>query len=192
MSPKALFTRIKKDFIAFEKERYSVIKISNEVLQKSKQAIFALHRDDVKDAELKLKEADKLLQNAEIKFKKIKRLRYEGSYKAAVEEYIEAKLFFKYMTDGKISEIKAVKINNDIYLGAMSDYTGELLRKAVLYATDRKFDEVRAIKKEMDMVMKELLELNLTGYLRTKYDAVKRNVKKIEEVMYDITIRTGN
>ena len=39
--------------------------------------------------------------------------------------------------------------------------------------------------------MSELIQLNLTGYLRTKYDAVKRNLKRIEEVMYDISTKSN-
>lgn len=190
MSTKQLFKKLGADYNFFEKERRAIISISSEILNKSKQAIFSLHRDDQKKAKELLAEAEQNIKKAEEKFKQDKRLKFEGSYKAAVEEYAEAKLFYKFLTEGHISEIKEAKLEAEDYLGALSDYTGELLRKAVLLATEKKFDKVKEIKNEMDEVMANLIELNLTGYLRTKYDSAKRNLRRIEEIMYDLSIRS--
>ena len=37
--------------------------------------------------------------------------------------------------------------------------------------------------------MAELVEFDMTGYLRTKYDQAKRNLRKIEQIDYEIKIR---
>ena len=186
-----LFAKLQKNYIAYEEERHLIIKLSSDVLQKAKQAIFSLHRDEIKEAGALLAEAEKIMQDISTKFEEKKKLKFEGSYKAALEEYIEAKLFYMYLTEGKISEIKEVSADADDYLGAVTDYTGELLRKAVLLATEGKYKEVKKIKEEMSSVLAELIKLNLTGYLRTKYDAAKRNLKRMEEMLYEITIKFG-
>ena len=54
-------------------------------------------------------------------------------------------------------------------------------------ATNRKFKEVEKIKDFVDDIYGEFLKFDLrNGNLRKKYDSVKWNLKKLEEVMYDI------
>ena len=189
MINKTFFSKLKRDFEFYEKHRRIIIRNSNDALQKSKQAIFSLHRDDYKEADRLLKTVEKIFKNLENIFKKKEFLRYEGAYKASIEEYVEAKLFYKYLKTGKVSEIKEVKVGFNGYLGGLSDLTGELSRKATFFATKGNFKEVEKIKNAIDDIMKELIKLNLTGYLRTKYDQAKNSMKRMESVMYDIKIR---
>jgi len=37
--------------------------------------------------------------------------------------------------------------------------------------------------------MSELVEFDMTGYLRTKYDQAKGNLRKIEQINYEINLR---
>ncbi len=189
MINKTFFSKLKKDFEFYEKHRRIVIGSSNNALQKSKQAIFSLHRNDDKEADRLLKIVEKIFKDLEKIFNKKEFLRYEGAYKASTEEYVEAKLFYKYLKTGKISEIQEVKVGFNSYIGGLSDLTGELSRKAIFFATKGNFKEVEKIKNTIDDIIKELIKLNLTGYLRTKYDQTKNNMRKMESVMYDIKIR---
>ena len=52
-----------------------------------------------------------------------------------------------------------------------------------------KYGEVKKIKEIINDIMTELVEFDLTGYLRTKYDQAKSNLKKIEQIDYEIKIR---
>lgn len=188
LNPK-LFQQIKKDFVFYSEERRGVIVKSSEALMKSKQAIFAFHRDDQGGGESLLKEVEIIFSELEKKFKKEEELRNEGSYQAALEEYVEAKFFGRVLKGEKIDFIKEVFVDTDSYLAGLCDLTGELTRKAVLFATERKFNEVERMAKGVRLVMAELIKLNLTGYLRTKYDQAKHNLRRVEEVLYDVKMR---
>ncbi|MFZ5364495.1 MAG: translin family protein, partial [Patescibacteria group bacterium] len=174
-----LFQQLKKDFEFYGEERRKLIAVSNEALTKSKQAIFSFHRDDLKSGNSLLTEVEKIFQDLEKKFKQEPELRYEGAYRAALEEYVEAKFFGRFLEDGKIDFIKGAEIDADTYLGGLCDFTGELVRKAVLAATDKKFKKVEELAASIRDVIGELIKMNLTGYLRTKYDQAKNNLRRV-------------
>jgi len=123
------------------------------------------------------------------KIKVEKGLDYEGAYLAAMEEYVEAKLFHQYLKNGKISAITGLKIDCDSYLGGLCDFTGELVRKAIYLATKHRYKEVEACAQAIEAVMGELIQFNLLGPLRPKFDQAKNNLRKIEEIMYDLEIK---
>jgi len=184
-----LFQQLKKDFEFYGEERRKLIGVSNEALMRAKQAIFAFHRDDLKGGNALLAEVEAIFQDLEKKFKQEPELRYEGAYHAALEEYVEAKFFGRFLEDGKIDFIKGMEIDADSYLGGLCDFTGELVRKAVLAATDKKFKKVEEFVAGVRDVIGELIKMNLTGYLRTKYDQAKQNLRRAEEVLYDVKMR---
>ncbi len=184
-----LFARLKKEYDTYESARRSLIGVSNIALSKAKQAIFALHRDDEKGAVQLLSEVENTFTRLEKEFKKNDGLRWEGAYRAALEEYVEAKLFYDFSKYGKISEIKTVLIDADGYLAGLSDFTGELTRKAVQRATQGRHQEVEKLAKVVRDVVEQLIQFDLTGYLRTKYDQAKQNLRRVEEVLYDISLR---
>jgi len=187
---KNYFAKIKNDFQTWETKRRSVVGNSNEALGHSKRAIFAFHRGDNREGYNNLKKAEKIFSYLEKMSKGQPRLRYEGSWRAALEEYAEAKLFGEYLKKKKVSELRNRQIDTEIYLGALCDFTGELVRYAVKQATDKNFNEVKLARKTIEEVVHNLIQLNLTGYLRTKYDQAKNNLRKIEQVMYELSIRS--
>src|SRR3989338_9228547 len=184
-----LFIRLKKEYDTYEAARRELIGVSNTALSKAKQAIFAAHRDDEKEAARLLKEVENTFDMLEKKFKAIEGLRWEGAYRAALEEYVEAKLFYEFLRTGAVAEIKTVSLDADGYLAGLSDFTGELTRKAVQRATQGKVGEVKKLAEVVRDVVEQLIKFDLTGYLRTKYDQSKQNLKRVEEVLYDIKMR---
>ena len=189
MLNKKLFDRLKKEYDAYALARRELIGVSNVALSKAKQAIFALHRDDEVGSGALLAEVDKTFDGLEKQFAKNDGLRWEGAYRAALEEYVEAKLFYDFMVSGKIAEIKTVSLDADAYLAGLSDFTGELTRKAVQRATQGKTQEVEKLAEIVRDVVEQLIKFDLTGYLRTKYDQAKQNLRRVEEVLYDIKMR---
>ena len=189
MLDKKLFAKLKKEYDSYDVGRRIVIKHSNDILKLSKQAIFALHRDDIKGAGKSIKEAEKLFEYLATKIKKEKRLQYEGSYLAAMEEFVEANLFYQVIKNKKFTEIKGLDIGTGSYIGGISDLTGELVRRAVILATKRKYKEIRACHDIIEDIVSQLIQLNLMGPLRNKFDQAKNSLRKIEEIMYDLEIK---
>ena len=189
MINKKFIEELKKDYKNQESERRQIIALANDVLFHSKKAIFALHRNEVKIADTKLKEMEETLLQLEKKFS-LKRIEKEGAYKAAVEEYVEAKLLSFVIKGEKIDRIKKLKLDNDAYLGGICDLLGELVRKATNEAAAGNFDQVEVIKKLSNDIMDQLIDFDMTGYLRTKYDQARGHLRKLEQMAYEIKLRT--
>ena len=189
MLNKKFIQQLKKNYENHEVERRQIISLSNVVLHDSKRVIFSLHRDAAEKGREALAEIEKILVNLEKKFGQ-SRLNEEGAYKAAVEEYVEAKMFYEVVSGGKVGEIKGVNLRADSYLGGISDLTGELARRAVNTAAAGKTKEVEKINKAIGDIMAELVEFDMTGYLRTKYDQAKNNLRKMEQIMYEVKLRS--
>jgi translin len=118
-------------------------------------------------------------------------LRYEGPVRNAFEEYVEARLFYTYLKIKEIDQIDDLNVEYAEYIGGICDFTGELVRKATLLVIDGKYEELQEYYDIMKQIMAELLECNLTSYLRTKFDQLKRNVRKMEQIMYDISLKNN-
>jgi len=189
MIDKKLFTKLRKDYQNYDIGRRIVIKNSNDILKLSKQTIFALHRGNNKEAENLLSSAEKSLKYLNTKMKKNKGLEFEGSYLAGIEEFVEASLFYQFIKTGKVTSIKGFNIGTNSYLGGLSDLTGELVRRAVFLATRRRYKDVETCHKMIEFVVGELIKFNLIGHLRTKFDQSKNNLRKIEEIMYDLELK---
>ncbi len=188
MINKKFIQKLKQDYSEHESERRQIISLANVVLHDSKRAIFALLRNDQEKAKSSLVEIEQVLKNLEKKFG-YERLAEEGAYKAGVEEYVEAKMLFKIISGDKVDEIKDLKIGAESYLSGISDLTGELVRRAINQAAAGKLEEVGKIKKIIDDLMAELVEFDMTGYQRTKYDQAKTNLRKIEQINYEVKLR---
>lgn len=190
MINKKFIEQLKKDYREQESERRQIISLSNNVLFHSKKAIFSLHRADIKTADAKLKEMEDTLIQLEKKFS-IKRIEEEGAYRAAVEEYAEAKLLSFVVKGEKIDRIKKLKLGNDAYLGGICDLLGEMVRLATNAAAAGNFDQVEKIKKLANDIMDQLIDFDMTGYLRTKYDQARGHLRKLEQMAYEIKLRIG-
>jgi len=190
MINKNFITGLKKDYKNQEAERRQIISLANDVLFYSKKAIFALHRNEIKIADTKLKEMEDVLLQLEKKFS-LKRIEKEGAYRAAIEEYVEAKLLSLVIKGEKIDRIKKLKLDNDAYLGGICDLLGELVRKATNEAAAGNFDQVEIIKKLSNDIMDQLIDFDMTGYLRTKYDQARGHLRKLEQMAYEIKLRTN-
>jgi len=185
---KQFFQRLKKNYNNHEIERRQIISAANTVLHDSKRVIFSLHRGDIQTAMQSLSSIETTLKAMAKQFG-YNRLTQEGAYNAAVEEYVEAKFFGNVVMGKKIDTISGVSLSVDAYLGGISDVTGELVRLAINEAAKGNFDEVQKIKDIVNDVMAELVEFDITGYLRTKYDQAKGNLRKVEQISYEVTIR---
>lgn len=188
MINKKFFQNLKKDYEKQISEREQIIVLSKTILHSSKRAIFALHRNDIKKSKILLDKIEKNLLKLEKKFG-YNRLIQEGSYKAGAEEYVEAKMFYKVIAKQKINKVNGIKLNLESYLGGICDLTGELARQAVNMAAEGKIKEVEKNKIAINDIMAELVKFDMTGYLRNKYDQAKNNLKKIEQISYEIKIR---
>ena len=191
MINKKLFEKIKKDLEAYNQERELIIQHSRQILQNSKKAIFAGHQGDLAKAENHLQEAEEIITKLLKDYHQDNRLRFEGSYKAALEEYVEAKTFIKILNHQEIEIIDNQTIGPEEYLGGLCDVTGELVRQSVLLATKDQTKDIERFKNIIEEIINFMLDLYLTGYSRQKFDDAKRNLQRMEQILYDLKIKKG-
>lgn len=186
---KKYIERLKKNTLSHASLRRGVIKDAGDALHLAKRAIFAMHRGNMKEAEKKHKASHAIFIASEKKYKKRPEMRQEGSYRAALEEYVEATLFHQFLTSGKIGAIKGVDIPPDVYIAGLCDLPGELLRYATKAATEKDEATVKQCVDAAEEIVGELIEFNLTKYLRNKFDQAKSAVRRLEYVAYELSLR---
>ena len=186
---KKIFSRIKKELEKKDKIRETVIKNSRPIIKQSKQAIYALHRNSIP-------EAKKHLDFAKIELNKLKDIfkvtpgLIVGAYNAAVQEFVEGYSYYFFVKENRLISDKELNVNAENYLLGLCDLTGELARRAVFSVVNENYSEVKKIKDFVSTIHNEFLNFDLrNSELRKKSDAIKWNMKKIEEVLYDLKIR---
>lgn len=184
-----VFAQVQKKYQAQNQARRELIARANDALSKSKRAIFSLHRDDRQEAEALLAQAVKQFVEIEKSFRSVPELKEEGSYRAALEEFAEATLFAGFLKTGKIVTLDARASVPSIYLAGLSDATGEMVRYATRQVTCGHPEVVAEVQEVVAMVIEFMLDLDLTGYLRTKFDQAKKNLSHLEQMTYDLAIR---
>jgi len=172
-----------------ERARRLVAGNGDEAVRRAKKAIFALHRDDPKQAATLLAETAKLLASCDASIRAFPDLRTEGPYAAGLEEYAEAQLFDGYVRNGAIGVVDKRTMEATVYLGGLCDATGEIVRYAMRQATLGNRGEVATAFKTVEGVITYLLDMDLTGYLRTKFDQAKRNLRSLEQMNYELSVR---
>jgi len=181
------FGRMQKELSIFDDQREELIKRSRDLLRMAKKAIFMTHRGELAQAEKTLKLIEK--ENSKIK-KLVKcnpKLDFIGAYSVAVQEYVEGRTLLGFIRDKKIPSCAKLKVQVEDYLLGLCDLTGELGRRAVMVATKRDVDEVMRIRDIIEEIFGLFLQLNLrNGELRKKSDAIKWNLKKVEDIVYDL------
>jgi len=180
---------VRAEVLAYASKRREVIKSAGDAQHHSKRAIFALQRDDLSGAVESLGQAEKLLLDLNKRFNKCSALFDEGSYRSAVEEYVEAQLFFQFYQGKKITKISKVLVEADTYIGGLCDLPGELYRYAIKSVTQKKYAVAKKCREMAEMIINELVTMDLTGYNRQKFDQAKQAMQKLEQVEYEISLR---
>jgi predicted translin family RNA/ssDNA-binding protein len=189
MLDKKYFNQVRQELLDYSAKRQGIIKASSEAQFMSKKAIFAMQRDDMSEAQSLLVQAEKIIFDLNIRHKKDLGIFEEGSYKAALEEFVEASIFNQYLQNKKIGKLPKISVDTDIFVSGLCDVPGELLRYAIKSATERKYEEVKKCRQAADEIISELVDMNLTGYNRQKFDQAKQALHKLEQVLYEVSIR---
>lgn len=187
------FVDMNKEMHDYDEMREMIIKRSREILKASKQAIFALHRADREEALKLLGKAEKVIPELVALTEKNPSLR-DGALSSSLEEYAEAKCFCHYLDTKCLLPRRDVPVvQKNEYLGGVIDFTGELMRYAVVKATAREVDEVERCKAMVEAISGELIQFDFrNGPLRRKFDSIKYNLRKLENTLYELSLVTNS
>lgn len=190
MLDKSYIKTVRKELVSYAEKRREVIKMAGDAQHLAKKAIFALQRDDKTSSE-HLAGARKMLEALAKKYQKDSDVLSEGSYRASLEEYAEAELFSKFLVGDNLGEIKGLPVDADIFIGGLADVPGEILRYAVKSATERDFKMVEKCYETASAIIGEMVDMDLTGYNRQKFDQAKQALRKLEEVRYEVSLKNN-
>ena len=180
-------SRLREEIASFDEFREKLIRGSRDVIRTSKLLIYAIHKNDIKEAERLSEQIKKELKNLEKHTIAHKELKYSPSYKDAVQEYVEALSFLYFVRNKKLITRKELDVDAESYLTGICDLTGELVRKAINSAIAKNFQLSLEIKNFVSELYGEMLKFNFrNGQLRKKFDGIKYDLKKLEDLVYDL------
>ena len=186
------FQSMKSDIQKFDSIRELLIKKSRDVLKLSKQIIYAVHRSDIVTADKFVKHINKELKDLNSYVKKNPKMYHQGSYKVAIQEYVEALLFYGYVKENKIYTKDELKVDTDYYLLGLADISGELVRKAILDATNKNPHTALQSKELLSEIYAWLLQFEIRdGDLRKKFDSIKYDLRKLEDLCFQLALKNS-
>ena len=180
------FTEMRKEIAASDIKREEAIQTSREVINLSKRIIYALHRNDIKEAESSLK----AIESKKSELVKIDTHLDINIHMAALQEYSEALCYYHFIRHKKLPSRKELKLDTESYLLGVCDLTGELVRKAVNEVVNDNFGKAVEIKNLVEEIYSEFLKFNLrNSELRKKSDQIKWNLVKLQDVVYELKLK---
>jgi predicted translin family RNA/ssDNA-binding protein len=190
MLDKKYFAQVRASLLDYSAKRREMIKQAGDAQNLSKKAIFAMQRDDIKEAGVFLSRAGQILLDLNKVYKTVEGIFEEGSYKAGLEEFVEASIFAQFLAGKNVGKISGLKVDSDIYVSGLCDVPGELLRYAIKSATERKFEEVKLCHTSAEKIIGELVDMDLTGYNRQKFDQAKQSLHRLEQIVYEVSMKS--
>ena len=185
MLDKKEFRKIRKEIASFDAKRESIIQQSREIINISKRIIYAVHRNDIKSASAYVKDIEKKKNSLDTGVSLDTNIN-----RIALQEYAEALCYYHFVKDKKIPTRASLKIDNESYLMGLCDFSGELVRKAVNEVINKNFKKAVEIKNLVEEIYGEFLNFNLrNSELRRKSDQIKWNLKKLEDVVFELKIK---
>lgn len=185
--PASGFYDLKKEIEAADAKREELIAKSRQLIKQSKTAIYALQRGDNKTATAVIagmKKEVKLLEPF------LKEAAFAGVIKPAIQEYVEAACFREFVLTGRMLPRKELGVSAEHYIAGLCDLSGEIVRKAINAAINDDSKTVVAAKKFVEDLYYGLLQFDLrNGELRKKFDGLKYDLKKMEDLLLSLKLQ---
>jgi predicted translin family RNA/ssDNA-binding protein len=177
------FQKVIREHDRAESERDKHISLSREIIKVSKIIIYAIHNNEIKKAKLNLSRIKDLIKD-------LKKLNTTRDNKVAIQEYVEAIAFYTFITEKRLIKISELDVDYESYLLGLCDLTGELMRKAVNSVIAEDLNLVKEIFSFIKALQGEFLKINIrNNELRKKYDAIKWNLAKVEDIIFNLKMR---
>jgi len=184
------FDEIRLNLERIDSQREKVIKKSRDVVRLSKQLIYSVHRNEIHKAEKFKEEIKTKLKEVVDLTKDYPHLYYSGSIKVAEQEYVEALTFLGYVKDDKLVGKNELNVSDENYLAGLCDLTGELVRYAINSAIKEKYEVAVKVKDFVTELYFDLSKFDFrNGELRRKYDSIKYDLKKLEDLVFQLKVK---
>lgn len=187
---KQAFAGMRNQMKRYDALREDLIRLSRDVLQLSKKAIYSLHRNEAKTARSQLTKAKSIINRINKLTKKDSRLAITGAYNEALEEYVEASCYYSLISKKRLPTAKQLGVGADAYLPGLCDLVGELVRKAINSAIKGDTKTALEIRDFVTQVHQELMLFDFRNIpVRRKFDSIKYGLEKLEDLALQIKMK---
>ncbi len=181
MSLRKILNKIENELKESEEIKDELYDAMRKATRISKQAIFLVHKEEFKEAENQLNEAEKLLNKLSEVPAVYRKFVYSGIVHSAFQEYVEARIFLKLTQNSDFTGPKQLKVPSISYLLGLADVVGELRRRTL--DSIRKGDIKIAVGslENMELIYNELIlmyeSMHVVSELRRKLDIARRIIE---------------
>jgi len=187
------FRRIREQLESYDLKREELISKSRDLIRLSKKLIYSVHRNDLKEASMSFSELRKQFEQFNSLAKREPELFYSGIFKSGVQEYVEAACFYSLIVEEKLPTHEELGVKGEHYLLGVCDLVGELSRKAINAAAKSDYKTALKIKDIVSDIYDELMQFDFpNGELRNKFDGIKYEVKRLEEMGLQLSLKGKN
>lgn len=180
MSLRDVLREIKDELKKKDKVRQEIQTATRRATKLSKQAIFQVHKTDLKEAQNTLKESEIILSKYNNLYREYLNLPI-GNMNAAFEEYSEACILLNLVTKGIFISDKEINVPIASYILGLGDVVGELRRLALDSLRNGETKKAEDFLKMMEKIYEELINLDeiqfLVNGLRRKCDIARRLIE---------------
>ena len=172
--------KIQIDLEKYDSIREKVLEVSRLATRLSEMAIIMMHRGDLKKAKDTLHQAEDSLREIERILKSSPELKNSGNVVVAYQEYVEAKLLFHIIQEGKLPSLEKIGVESTPYILGLLDFIGELRRMTLNFLRKGMTVEAEKTLKLMENIYEDLTSLNhaaIVPMFRRKTDIARKIVE---------------
>ncbi len=175
-----------RSYQQLNQQRSVAMQTSDQLRIMAKTTISLLVKGKLQTAEKNLKPMKQLFNQLQKKFKNNPYLYNFSVLNIGLEEYLEALFLYSYIKNKPMPSIKTLRVSPEIFLAGLSDMTGELVRLA-----RQNEKQTQTIYNYLAKIYELIIPITITrnSSTRTKLEAIHNNLKKIENIIYDLKLR---
>lgn len=177
-----IFFQLHGEISSLDKAREDILELSRTIIRNASETIRAIHRKELERALEKQKEMKgQILRLHEIREAE---LRSDGAVQTAFQEYIEAILFYQFVSKEMFSKPEELKpISAISYIHGLLDLVGEIRRYCLDSLLHDDIDEASRSMEVMDDIYDHLVTLDYPSGLipgvRKKTDGIRNMLEKM-------------
>lgn len=112
----------------------------------------------------------------------------QGCFSNCLEEWAEGVITLEWVLNKRIMSKEELElVNSTEYIGALSDFTGEIGRLAVMFAGKRDFAAVKEIY-QADLVLANAVTRLSGNRFGKKLEMINTNLRKVGDVIYELSM----
>jgi translin len=173
--------------------RDRMIKMGRDIIKLSGWTINSIHRGLFDEARQYVEQMDQLVKEFISLAESDSFLRESGFTYNVLAEYVEAKLFYSIVVEGKLLSPQQLNVYEVPYLQGVGDVLGELRRLALDFMREGKLDEAEKLLEIMETMYYELRALEYPDALmpgvRHKVDVARRLIDDTKSLLLSLRAR---